>query len=196
MRQQNGRSFGRRLAAASLGVVVAFLASCSSGQITQTATHLAAVNGDGAAVGKLQVSNATLAYPEEGQRFWAEGSDVPVIMTITNNGEKPDTLRSVSTGVASEVVVEGDTIIGAQKALTVGDSTKEVSEAGTETEAGEVGTATITLEGLSQDLFPGQVVTVTLTFANAGSVDLRVPIEAPDEPRTAEHGGSESGSGH
>lgn len=188
MRQQNGRSFGRRLAAVTAGIAAgALLASCSTGQITQTDTQLAAVNGDGAAVGQLRVSNVVLAYPEDDQRVWVKGSDVPLTMSIVNNGESDEELSSVSSPISRDVALEGDTTIKAHKALTVdGGTAKAPNPPGGEIEAGEVGTATVTLRNINQDLFPGQVATVTLTFADAGTVDLRVPIEAPDEPRTAE----------
>ncbi len=51
----------------------------------------------------------------------------------------------------------------------------------------------MTLGSAKPNLFCSQIVTVRLTFADAGAADLRVPIETPDEPRTAEpHGESES----
>lgn len=195
MRQQNGRSFGRRLAVATLGLAAsALLAGCSAGQITQTDSQLAAVNGGGATTEQLSVRNAALAYPEDDQRVWVAGSDVPLTMTIANNGESNDELVGVSSSLSRDITIEGDTVIRAHKALTVDGQTAEVANPpGGEIEAGEVGTASITLENITRDLFPGQVVTVTLTFADAGAVDLRVPMETPDEPRTAEpHSGSES----
>ncbi len=195
MRQQNGRSFGRRLAAATLGVAAgALLAGCSAGQITQTDTQLAAVNGGGATAGPLSVNNAAFAYPEDDQRVWVAGSDVPLTMTIANNGEAKDELVGVSSSLSRDVAIEGDTTIRAHKALTVDGETAEVANPpGGEIAAGEVGTASVTFQNITRDLFPGQVVTVTLTFADAGAVDLRVPIESPDEPRTAEpHSESES----
>ncbi|GAA5118768.1 copper chaperone PCu(A)C [Haloechinothrix salitolerans] len=197
MRQQNGRSFGRRLAVATLGVAAgALLAGCSAGQITQTDTQLAAVNGGGATAGQLSVNNAAFAYPEDDQRVWLEGSDVPLTMTIVNNGESSDELSSISTPISRDVVIDGDTTIRAHKALTIDGGTAEApNPPGGEIAAGEVGTATATLRNINRDLFPGQVVTVTLTFADAGTVDLRVPIESPDEPRTAEPH-SESDSAH
>lgn len=195
MRQQNGRSFGRRLAVATLGVAAgALLAGCSAGQITQTDTQLAAVNGGGATAGPLSVNNAAFAYPEDDQRVWVAGSDVPLTMTIANNGEAKDELVSVSSPISRDVAIEGDTSIPAHKALTVDGETAEApNPPGGEIAAGEVGVASVTLQNINRDLFPGQVVTVTLTFADGGAVDLRVPIESPDEPRTAEpHSESES----
>ncbi|MPY99666.1 MAG: copper chaperone PCu(A)C [Actinophytocola sp.] len=196
MRQQNGRSFGRRLAVATLGVAAsALLAGCSAGQLTQTDSHLAAVNGGATTAAQLSVSNAAFAYPEDDQRVWVAGSDVPLTMTIANNGEANDELVGVSSSLSRDIAVQGDTTIRAHKALTVDGETAEVANPpGGEIEAGEVGTARVTLRNITRDLFPGQVVTLTLTFADAGAVDLRVPIETPDEPRTAEpHSESESG---
>jgi len=195
MRQQKGRSFGRRFASMALGVAAtALLAGCSAGQLAQTSTELPAVNGDLGSTGTVVVNNAVMAYPEGGEDYWADGSDVPLHMSIANRGERDDALRSVTSSVTDDVAVEGDTVIDAHKALTVGGGTAEVSgEPGAEVGSGEVGVATVTLRGIKQDLFPGQVVYVTLTFEKAGTVKLRVPIEATEEPRTDEaHGGSGS----
>ncbi|MCO1579007.1 hypothetical protein M8C13_24980 [Crossiella sp. SN42] len=59
----------------------------------------------------------------------------------------------------------------------------------------KVGSVMITLVGLKHELWPGQTIPVTFSFAKAGSVTLQVPIAADEEPRTAEpttggHGGS------
>lgn len=211
MRQQKGRSFGRRFASVALAVAAtALLASCSAGQLARTSTELPAVNGDLGGTGTLLVNNAALAYPEGGEDYWADGSDVPLHMSIANRGDRDDALRSVTSSVTDDVAIEGDTAIDAHKALTVGGGTPEVSgEPAAEVGSGEFGVASVTLRGIEQDLFPGQVVYVTLTFEKSGTVKLRVPIEAPDEPRADEshaesqeaHGGTGeshggSGSGH
>ncbi|WHT19866.1 hypothetical protein N8J89_01950 [Crossiella sp. CA-258035] len=59
----------------------------------------------------------------------------------------------------------------------------------------KVGSVMITLVGLKRELWPGQTIPVTFSFAKAGSVTLQVPIAADEKPRTAQpttggHGGS------
>lgn len=48
-----------------------------------------------------------------------------------------------------------------------------------------VGTLSIVLTGLTADLVSGRNVPVTFVFAEGGSVTINVPIEAPEEPRSA-----------
>lgn len=189
--QQKRRMFGgsRVIARIASTVLVASaalaLAACSAGQITQTDTQMAAVNGDRASVGQLQISDAKLAFPPGDARHWAAGSDVPLSMSIVNNGEQDDQLLSVSTPLSDDVRIKGDKVVMARKALTVdGPPAKTDGEADAATESGEFGNATIVLNDIKRDLFPGQVTMVTLNFRDAGSVELRVPIAAPEHART------------
>lgn len=183
-------SSGRRgvklsFATVALAAALAGTAGCGAGHITQTDTQLPAVNGDIAEAGAVRVNNAVLAYPEPG--YWAEGSDVPLRMAIANTAPRGDELEQVSSPVSASVKVEGDTVIPSQRALYVGmEAPKPAGEADAAADAGDVGTATVTLEKINKNLFPGMVVEVTLTFREAGPVKLRVPIAAPDGARTEE----------
>jgi copper(I)-binding protein len=177
--------------AASAAAVV--LTGCGAGQITQTATQIAAVNGESGAVGGLRVSNAVLEYPE-GAGYWAEGSDVSLRMAISNNGGKDDQLQLVSTAVSAEPRITGDKAIVARRTLTVGTAPAgSTGEADAAADAGDVGKATIVLTDIKQNLYPGMVVRMTLTFRNAGPLELRMPIAAPQHPRVDEphEGGGE-----
>ncbi|WP_153028845.1 hypothetical protein [Amycolatopsis sp. YIM 10] len=59
-----------------------------------------------------------------------------------------------------------------------------------------VGHAVINLLGLKAPVYPGQTLKLTLTFRDAGSVVVDVPIASSTRPRL-EHGGEgEHGSGH
>lgn len=193
MGQQTCRTFSRRrplgmVASTVLAVgVAAAVAGCSAGQITQTDAHLAAVNGDQGSAGPLRISNAELAFPEGDARHWAAGSDVPLSMSIANNGSAGDELQSITSAVSDDITIEGDKVVAPRKALTAGGSRADsLGEEDAETGAGELGNATVVLRGIKQDLFPGQTVTVTVTFRDAGPVEMRVPIAAPSYSRTAE----------
>lgn len=191
--QQTRRMFGRRrplgmVASSVLAVgVAAAVAGCSAGQITQTDAHLAAVNGDQGSVGPLRISDAKLAFPEDDARHWSAGSDVPLSMSIANNGSNGDRLESITSPVSDDISIEGDKVVAARKALTVGGrEAVSLGEEDAETGAGELGNATVVLRSIKQDLFPGQIVTMTVTFRDAGQVEMRVPIAAPTYARTAE----------
>jgi copper(I)-binding protein len=60
--------------------------------------------------------------------------------------------------------------------------TSEVPSSGpaaTPTAPEKVGQATVTLPALKQPLWPGQVITVTFVFQNAGPVTVELPVAAP-----------------
>lgn len=187
----------RRIMSITLAAAAALVvAGCSAGQITQTDTQLAAVNGEQGAVGPMRISNAALAYPTEGG-FWAEGSDVPLSMSIANNGGADDEVQLVSTAQAAEVQIKGDKAVAALRALTVGGAPAEsFGEEQAAADSGEVGNATMVLKDIKQNLFPGQVVFLTVTFRDAGTVKLRVPIAAPTEPRADLPENEHQGGGH
>ncbi|WP_170161331.1 copper chaperone PCu(A)C [Amycolatopsis palatopharyngis] len=223
MRQQNRRALGLRKMSsvvAGLGAVL-FIAGCGAGQITQTDSQEAAINGAKADVGKIAVRDAELAFPEpvpgattdSGQpvRYFPAGSQIPVELVIVNEGDVDDELLSVTSDAAGSVAVQGDRRIVAGSILAVGQP--EYGEAAalvdppTETDSGSTalapsggespgnGHASIVLEQLVREVWPGQSITVTLTFKNAGSATLDIPITAPAHPRVAdvEHGESEGG---
>lgn len=188
--QQKRRMFGRLRASARIASTVLAagaalaLAGCSAGQITQTGAQMAAVNGEQASAGQLQISDAKLAFPEGDARHWSTGSDVPLSMSIANNSGKDDVLQSVTTSLSDDVQIKGDKVVTALKALSVGGApAKTEGEADAATGSGEFGNATIVLGSIKRDVFPGQVVMVTLTFRDAGSVELRMPIAAPEHGR-------------
>jgi copper(I)-binding protein len=94
-------------AAAGIGLAL-LLTGCGSGQITQTDTQVAAVNGASGTVGAMAVRGAELAFPSNSaQGVYAPGSSAPLIVTIVNTGVTPDTLTGVSTPAAESVTVDG-----------------------------------------------------------------------------------------
>ncbi|HEX2131226.1 MAG TPA: hypothetical protein VHH15_06665, partial [Actinophytocola sp.] len=67
--------------------------------------------------------------------------------------------------------------------LTDGPSDSEVTETPTPSALDEVGTMSIVLTGLVQDLAPGKNVPVTFVFANAGEITIQLPISPPNTAR-------------
>ncbi|GLW93085.1 hypothetical protein [Actinokineospora globicatena] len=117
-----------RLAPAVLGLGVAAVlvtAGCSSGQITQTDSQLPAVNGALAQTGQIAVRDAVLAYPKSG--YYAEGADAPLSLTIVNVGGTADKLLEVTSPLAADVEVAGDTNLPGGFALVVGKAGEETA---------------------------------------------------------------------
>lgn len=94
-------------AVAGLGLAL-LLSGCGAGQITQTDTQVAAVNGASGNIGAMAVRGAQLAFPAgSAQGVYAPGSDATLIVTIVNTGVTADTLTGVSTPAAVGVTIDG-----------------------------------------------------------------------------------------
>ena len=115
--------------AAGLGLVAV---GCSAGQVTQTDTQVAAVDGASGNAGPIAVRNVMLAFPPDGNRYH-EGDDVPMTFVIANTGETPDKLLSIKSDAAEgEVEIVGGKDIPARYAL---QAEYDASKAPTKTSA-------------------------------------------------------------
>ncbi len=192
----------------SAGPVVAtfgaalLVAGCAAGQITQTDTQVAAINGTSAGVGTIAIRNAEVAYPEgdgTAPAVYPPNSDAQTTMWLVNEGHAADELVSARTDAASNVAITGSRTVPGQRILVIGPDQPATGGPGT----GEQGTGApirgaLTLEGLTRQLRPGEMVEITLTFREAGQVTFEMPVTVPDEPRTnpAEPGEPHGSGGH
>lgn len=130
-RAQQQKSIARlRLAPAALGLGLAAalgVVGCSAGQVTQTDSQLPAVNGVQAQQGAIAVRDAQLAHPHGGS--YPEGSAAPLVLTIVNTGMDADELTGVTSPLAAEVTVSGDTALPGGTALSVGTPGEEADVA-------------------------------------------------------------------
>lgn len=178
-----------RLAALAAGVAflgaVLGLTGCSAGQITQTSSQVAGVNGVSAQVGGIVVRNAQIEFagaPGEGSAY-PRGSDAPLRMVIVNEGTAADRLVSASSPVATSVLILGDTNLPPKHALAVGNLRDSASVALPDTNQVQ-----LILFNLKQDLKPGGITyEVVLVFEKAGALRLQLPVGNPAD----ESGGSE-----
>lgn len=177
-------------AALGLGAVVA-LAGCSAGQITETDTQVAAVNGGSGDAKQVAVRNATLSFPTEGA-FYRAGSSAPLELVLSNEGPD-DKLVQVTSPYAASAQVSGTSDLPSNTALHATGPSAQPATA-------DQRTVQITLNGLKQDITPGVTIPVTFVFAKAGQVTIQVPIGEDHNPRP-EHGsptpgGHQAGGGH
>lgn len=164
----------RRMIGAGIAGISLLVAGCGAGQITQTDTQVAGVNGGSSEVGTIAVRNAELAYPENVKpAAYLEGSDADVVMSIVNSGEQADELQSVTTDAAEKVAIQGETALPADTTLAVGPGKPDAAQLDGE----------MTLQGLTREIRPGQDVTATLTFRDAGTLEVKLPVKVSDEPR-------------
>lgn len=105
------------------------------------------------------MSHAFITSP--GTRGYTEGGTATAQFTLNDSGSQWDTLTSVSTSVASRV-----------RMLLFDRAQDQISIPTTGT--GE--DASVELIDLTQSLRPGQRVSMTFQFTNAGSLTLDVPV--------------------
>jgi copper(I)-binding protein len=126
VRLQNRRVFGA--AALALGAALV-LAGCGAGQITQTASQQAAVNGTHAQVKDIALRDAAVQYPTSGPGYPA-GATPALTLTIVNLGPQDDSLVSVTTE-GGQATIAGSKDVVAAHSLVIGpddavESTNEV----------------------------------------------------------------------
>jgi copper(I)-binding protein len=118
-RAQQNKTARRRLVPAVLGFgLVLAIAGCGAGQVTQTDTQVAGVNGVSGQAGQVGVRDAQLLFPPNAAKYYPKGSDAALLTTIVNDGSSGDRLVSVSSPAASSVSVQGSTVLPASFALT------------------------------------------------------------------------------
>lgn len=116
------RNLAARLLPVVLGVSVAVLVTgCGAGQITQTASQVAAVNGASGTAGAIAVRDAQLAFPSSANKYYSRGDNASVIVTIANSGAVDDTLTSVSSPAFKSATVTGTRTISAHNAVSSGN---------------------------------------------------------------------------
>ncbi|PKW13886.1 copper chaperone PCu(A)C [Saccharopolyspora spinosa] len=179
-------------AAIGLGAVVA-LAGCSAGQVTETDTQVAAVNGGSGDLKQIAIRNATFTFPTSDASYPA-GSSAPIQLVLINEGPN-DKLVQVTSPYAASATLGGITEVPSRTALHAVGQSAAVQQGETPADR-EV---QITLNGFKQDITPGVTVPVTFVFEKAGSVTVQVPI-GPDHTPRPEHGSplpdAAQGGGH
>jgi copper(I)-binding protein len=83
------------------------LAGCGAGQISQTATQQAAVNGASGSAGPIAIRDAQLAPPSDPQGVYQPGSTARLIVTIVNTGLSDDTLVKVTSPAVESITIDG-----------------------------------------------------------------------------------------
>ena len=155
---------------------VAALVGCSAGQIAQTDSQVAAVDGASGNVGNsIALRDVLIPYPPNQAGAYPAGSTVPVVLSIVNQGDSADELVGVDSPAASQVLVEGTTRIPPGTTVT---STAGFLPLGVQpTSPLVVGELRVVLT-TNQALHAGLDTPVTFQFRHAGKVTLPVPLGA------------------
>ncbi|WP_327094334.1 hypothetical protein OIE68_29720 [Nocardia vinacea] len=100
-------STGARRRMVSVAVLAAgaalVLSGCSAGQISQTATQVAAVNGNHADIDRISLRNVHIVFPATGTDYTNDkGGKAIVALSVVNNGETvTDELTSITTDLGT-----------------------------------------------------------------------------------------------
>lgn len=158
------------------------LTACGAGQISQTATQVAAVNGNSADVGDIQLRNVHVVYPNSQEYSITPGGTVELGFTAINSSPAvADELIDISSPEAQITIVDeaesGSNEIAPLTALGAG------VPADTQLDDPLLPIQLITVEmaDISEDVRPGLTLPVTFEFANAGEVVVNVPVDAGHE---------------
>jgi copper(I)-binding protein len=156
----------RALRAATMGVLLlspVALSACSAGQVTQTATQERDKTGAQAQVGDITLRQVRLEEPRGGS--YEAGDDAELLLAIVNGGEDTDTLVGVEGDGFSDAEISDDAIeIPRDTTVFVGENRTSV-----------------TLHDLDESLTTGQYLEITLTFENAGKIDVPVTVATPED---------------
>jgi copper(I)-binding protein len=153
------------------------LGGCSAGQITQTDSQFSAVDGAFGNVGNsIALRNVLIPYPHNQAPSYPIGSSVPVLLSITNQGNSADELVGVDSPVASQTLVEGTTQLPPGTTVT---STPGSDPTGLQPSSPLVAGQLRLLLTTNQVLHAGLNIPITFQFQHAGKLTLPVPMATP-----------------
>jgi copper(I)-binding protein len=164
------------LAASGLISAVA-LTGCGSGQLSQTASQVPAINGAHARIKQVALRNVHIQAVQTGDSL-PPGAKVDLVLVAVN--ESPDTadkLVGITTDIGT-VNVTGDSRLPAGGTLVVG-----TSESRNDNAAADRAKASVELV---KPISNGLTYNFTFNFEKAGSANVAVPISAGPAPRQNE----------
>ncbi|MGW1678405.1 hypothetical protein [Saccharopolyspora sp. NPDC002376] len=181
-RSQHHKALRLRLIPAALGIgAIVALGGCSAGQVTETDTQVAAVNGGNGQAQQVSVRNAMFTFPTAGTSYPA-GSSAPLEVVLANEGPADKLVEVTSPYTTAPATVSGITELPSYTALHAVGASPELTKTSGERRV------EITLNGFKQDITAGVTVPVTFVFENAGQVTVQVPI-GTDHSARPDHGG-------
>ncbi|WP_158848250.1 hypothetical protein [Saccharothrix deserti] len=190
-----GRALQKSTAPRRLAVVAALAtglglaaAGCSAGQVTQTDTQVAAVNGASGQAGAIAVRDAQFLFPEA-HGAYEEGDDAPITVVIANNGTTPDKLMAVTSESAEPAEITGDSVLEAASAIVGGADQDDAGSHATTTTAPSTTTSapsgTTTTTPTTTGSPAAGTTTVTPTTGNGTSIS-NPPTTATKTPSSAD----------
>ena len=179
MNRFESRSSAVIVALAACGLAAAAtLSGCSAGQVAQTASQQAAINGTAATVGDITLRNVHLRAPQTSD-YVRPGGEVELLFVASNESpDSADKLTSITSDFGT-VSLSGDTSLPAQDVLVVGEPDGQVAAL----EQAEKADAAKAVVDLNKPITNGLTYDFTFTFEKAGKTTVPVPISAGEAPR-------------
>ncbi|WP_306307641.1 hypothetical protein [Nocardia paucivorans] len=180
------------VAALAAGAVLA-LSGCGAGQISQTASQAAAVNGNSANIGEISLRNVHIVYPpSEGYTNARGGKAVLALSFVNNSATVSDELAGITTDIGTVQITPPkggklqiapqETVVAAPKKSTAAEDARSAGEHDTaRPETHPVDTALIEITGLTRDISPGLTYSMSFNFKQNGTVQVQVPVDAGTE---------------
>ena len=173
--------FVRRIGIGLAAAVALLTSACAAGQKAQTADVNESIDGTSVHVGSITLGALAIQPPKAA--YYPTGSDVPVRVVIVNSGSKADKLTSITSSSIGGWTTTG---AGATSTSSSSGASPITIDAGKRMSFGvPESKAVLQLQQVKSDLHPGSTVALTFTFANAGSVTVRVPVQLSKAPQTA-----------
>lgn len=153
---------------AGAAVLALVLTGCGANFNAQTYQQRNIPDGTNAATGAIALRNVHVVAPKGEEPIYRAGDDVELRFTLTNDGPEDDRLLEITSPDAGSVRITEQG----------GGDVRRVPLPRLSTTANRYGAV---LEGLSEDLRPGQYVEVTFRFDRAPSITVQAPIAVTGE---------------
>ncbi len=164
IRASSGKTAAGRLllGAGVLALMIPAIAGCEAGDNAPTLEFHSASSGANALFNGIQITNAFVLGAPSGSTV-PPGSSASMFVSLYNRNNTDDTLLSASAPAAGNVSLSGGTV-------TIPAYSAPVNLTGPEPK--------VVLENLTKPLTGGSFIPVTFDFQHAGTVTLKVPVEA------------------
>ena len=170
------------------------LTACGSGQISQMATQVAAVNGTPANQGSIELRNVHILFadPNDTTLNNKGGEAVLAFIAVNTDEVEADTLQSISPVTYDgkelgkvEITPADVSELEPQTSLNAVSSAEAEAfdEMGGISQVERQQIAVVKIVDLQQDIVAGLTIQATFNFENAGAIKVEVPIDGRDFPR-------------
>ncbi len=198
----------RRRRTAGFGAIavaaVLLTSSCAAGRVAQTIRQRPSINGVNAQVGSVNVRNVSVEAPTEATSY-PKGSALRLTGVFVNNGQSTDALTGISSAsitgwCAYSSVTDGDQVVAAASASAAGATAPASGTTSAAPRASQAvpipahsrisygvpdATGSLLVLATKAKIYPGSTISMTLTFARAGTVTVQVPVQITTDPTQA-----------